>query len=213
MLTYVLYRWAQPASTETALKQLKQGRASSPHTESAFRHSLSDQGAKTSIATTGRSPTRAQRAAALGRAANGPSPPSSPIRAVLGRLGAEDADRRAVASTLEGCEGAVSLKAMMQRQPFRHQPHLEYYAMPPGVKVCKQSTVETLQEVAVSTGTVSATSGMKAWLPLQHMLYFPILPWVTSHVDNTCPTLCVPPLLLLLLLLLVLERFKCPSTV
>lgn len=159
MLVCVSYRWAHLASTETASKQLKQGRASSPHTESAFRHSLSDQGAKTSIATTGRSPTRAQRAAALGPAANGPSSPSSPVRADLGGLGAEDAGRRAVASTLEGCEGAMSLRAMMHRQPFRHRPHVEYYAMPPGVKVCKQSTDATLQEAAVSRGTFSGAIG------------------------------------------------------
>ena len=136
-----MHRWAQPASTETPSKQLKQGRASSPHTESVFRHSLSDQGAKTSIANTGRSPTRAQRAAALGPAASDPPPPSSPSRAVLGGLGTEEAGRRAVASNLEGCEGAMSLRAIMQRRPFRQRPHVEYYAMPPGVKVRHQSKV------------------------------------------------------------------------
>lgn len=142
-------RWAQPPGTETPSKQLGQGRASSPHTETAFRNSLSDQGAKTSIAITGRSPTRAQRAAATGAAANGPSPPSSPTRAVLGAAGAEDVGTRAVAGSLEGSDGAMSLKAMMQRPPFRHRRHVEYYAMPPGVKVCKASAVATLQGMSL----------------------------------------------------------------
>ena len=159
---YVSYRWARPASTEPPCKQLKQGRASSPHTELAFRHSLSDQGAKTSIATTGRSPTRAQRAAVLGPAASRPLPPSSPIKAVLDGLGAEDAGRRAVAGNLEGSEGAMSLRAMMQRRPFRQRPHVEYYAMSPGVKVCNQSKVATLHKVAFSISTVSATIGVIA---------------------------------------------------
>ena len=161
---YISYRWARPASTETPCNGLKQGRASSPHTESAFRHSLSDQGAKTSIATTGRSPTRAQRVAALGPAASGSSPPSSPIRAVLGGLGTEDAGRRAVASNLEGCDGAMSLRAMMHRCPFRQRPHVEYYAMLPGVKVCNQSKVAMLHGVASSRGTVSATISMNGML-------------------------------------------------
>lgn len=129
-------RWTQPASTETPSKQQNQSRASSPQTESAFKHSLSDQGAKTSITITGRSPSRAQRAAANGPPANAAQPPISPT-AQNGGLDADPAGSRAVASSPEGNEGALRLKSMMQRQPFRHGTHLEYYAMPPGVKVCQ----------------------------------------------------------------------------
>ena len=83
---------------------------------------------------TGRSPTRAQRLAAkapAGPAASGPSPPSAPTRVVLDLLDAGTA----VASSLAEDEGAMSLRAMMRRQPFRHQSQLEYYALQPGVKV------------------------------------------------------------------------------
>lgn len=136
-LTSMLCRWTQLASTDTPSKQLSQGRASSPQTESAFKLSLSDQGAKTSITITGRSPSRAQRAAANGPPAEPPRPPSSPTRAVLGGLDADPSSSRAAASSPEGNEGALSLRAMMQRRPFKHPAHVEYYAMPPGVKVCK----------------------------------------------------------------------------
>ena len=60
---------------------------------------------------------------------------------------------------------------MMQRPPFRQRPHVEYYAMPPGVKVCNQSKVATLQQVALFTGTVSAIIVMEAWLLLRYVLY------------------------------------------
>ena len=123
-------RWTKPAGAAAASPSDK-GIASTPNAESAFKDSLSDQGAKTSIAVTGRSPGRAQRAAAKGAggtAATELSPSGSRPRTV-------SSDKRAVASSLEGAEGAVSLRAMMQRQPFRHQPQVEYYALPAGVKV------------------------------------------------------------------------------
>ncbi|KAL3131285.1 hypothetical protein ABBQ38_000578 [Trebouxia sp. C0009 RCD-2024] len=102
--------------------------------EDDLRNHRHDQGAKTSITITGRSPSRAQRAAANGPPAEPPRPPSSPTRAVLGGLDADPSSSRAAASSPEGNEGALSLRAMMQRRPFKHPAHVEYYAMPPGVK-------------------------------------------------------------------------------
>lgn len=136
-LTQLLCRWMQLASRDTPSKQLSQSRASSPQTESAFKLSLSDPGARTSITITGRSPSRAQRAAAKAPSADPPQPPSSPTRAVLGGLDADPTSSRAVASIPEGNEGALRLRTMMQRRPFKHSTHVEYYAMPPGIKVCK----------------------------------------------------------------------------
>ena len=58
----------------------------------------------------------------------------------------------------------------MQRPPFWQRPHVEYYAMPPGVKVCNHSKIAILQQVALSTGTVSAIIVIEAWLLLRYVL-------------------------------------------
>ena len=145
VLNGLLCRWTQPASTDTPAKQLNQGTASSPQAESAFKLSLSDQGTKTSITITGRSPSRAQRAAANTLSpGDAPQPPSSPTRAVLGGLDGS----RAVVNSPGGHEGALSLRAMMQRRPFKHQTHVEYYAMPAGVKVCTHTAAAGTQGYA-----------------------------------------------------------------
>lgn len=87
-----------------------------PDGEAAFKENLSDQGTKTSITVTGRSPGKPRRALANGA---GPSQPYL----------ANGLQQR------EESEGAVMLRQMMQRKPFGRKLQVEYYGLPPGVKV------------------------------------------------------------------------------
>ena len=110
-------------------------RASSPNAEATFKSGLSDPGARTSITTSGRSPSKRTRAVA-----NSPPVCNGSSGAVSNGPPAEDLSlnglANAVAEDEETQKGIQSIKAMMQRRPFKHRTQVEYYALPGGVKVC-----------------------------------------------------------------------------
>lgn len=110
----------------------KQEQASKLELEAAFKENLSDQGNRTSIATTGRSPTKPLRALANGALHDQASLVKSP------------AGMQPVA---QDSEGAFALKQMMLRKPFESKTQVEYYGLPPGVKVCYRSTAYSFAAV------------------------------------------------------------------
>ena len=102
--------------------------------EAAFKENLSDQGNKTSIAVTGRSPIKPKMASANGAVpqqaslANGRS--AQQQLASTGNIMAHGREHEG-----EESEGAVMLRNMMKRKPFKSKTQVEYYGLPPGVKV------------------------------------------------------------------------------
>jgi len=121
------------------------GRASSPDAETDFKSGLSDPGTKTSITVTGRSPSKLSRAPA-----NGPSTSNGSTRAVSnGPLPRHSLN--GLASAVEADEEIQNIRAMIRRLPFKHKSQVEYYALPPGVKVTLQKQKCTTFSLSVST--------------------------------------------------------------
>lgn len=104
---------------------LTQAQESKAESTAAFKENLSDQGNKTSIAVTGRSPTKPKKALADGAVLNQPLANGHP----------------AVQLLAQNSDGAALLKQMMQRKPFESRTQVEYYGLPPGIKVSCDASV------------------------------------------------------------------------
>ena len=102
--------------------------------EAAFKENLSDQGNKTSITVTGRSPTKPKVALANGAVPQQPSLANGhSAQQQLASTGNGKAQGRQHHG--EEGEGAIMLRNMMKRKPFESKTQVEYYGLPPGVKV------------------------------------------------------------------------------